>query len=62
MDEMGFFAIEYQKSMPRWRFINNWKPSGNLYTFVLMNVWWGEGFVGVGILNFALEYNTWHEA
>lgn len=60
MEAFGF-SEAYQKSMPRWRFINAWIPVGNLHTFCLLNAWWGDGFVGVGILNFAIEYNARHE-
>lgn len=42
--------------MSRWRFINNWKPFGGYRTFVLFHFWWGNEFIGVGALNFAIEY------
>lgn len=43
--------------MRHFRLINNWVPLNGTWTFCLVNAWGGHGFLGFGVLNFAIEWS-----
>ena len=59
MDELD---KEFWRAWPRWNFRNCWKGYRGLYGFNSFAFWWTKGgSIGLTVLNFAVEFNPYHE-